>query len=354
MRVLAMLHLYPPYHCAGAEMMVHALLRALVEQGHTVDVVLSREHHHITQPYTVDGVTVHPHHDKGDPVRWLDNPARTPHVLITHLENTDRASILGAMWRVPVIHVAHNTYDTTFRPTLRRPALVVANSHWMAAELTAWWDTEQPDRPTPPVMVIHPPVRAADYYTAATGNRITLINPTVEKGADTFYALAERFPTHRFLAVEGAYGTQVRRSAGNVDWLDHVPGDAMGRRVYAQTRIVLVPSVYESYGRVGVEAACSGIPAIAHPTPGLRESLGDAGRFADRSDTDAWERALRGLLQRRTYAEASRRARDRAAALDPTADLARWVDRVEVIGDARHVRTAHRRPEPVYGHGQLR
>ena len=32
------------------------------------------------------------------------------------------------------------------------------------------------------------------------------------------------------------------------------------RSVYAQTRVLLVPSVYESYGRVALEAAASGIP----------------------------------------------------------------------------------------------
>jgi hypothetical protein len=40
-RLLAMLHAYPEHHNAGAEWMVHTLLRAAVERGHEVDVVLS-------------------------------------------------------------------------------------------------------------------------------------------------------------------------------------------------------------------------------------------------------------------------------------------------------------------------
>jgi hypothetical protein len=45
------------------------------------------------------------------------------------------------------------------------------------------------------------------------------------------------------------------------------------REVFRKTRVVLMPSLYESYGRVAVEAACAGIPAIVHPTEGLLESL---------------------------------------------------------------------------------
>jgi len=70
-----------------------------------------------------------------------------------------------------------------------------------------------------------------------------------------------------------------------------------------------MPSEYESWGRVGVEAMASGIPVIAHPTPGLQESLGDAGVFVDRNDIDGWERAIRRLLTPRAYGTASKKAR---------------------------------------------
>ncbi|MFE4971343.1 glycosyltransferase [Kitasatospora sp. NPDC056651] len=61
--------------------------------------------------------------------------------------------------------------------------------------------------------------------------------------------------------------------------IDHVPGHAMRERVYARSRVVLMPSSHESWGRVGVEAFASGIPVIAHPTPGLAECLGHAGIY---------------------------------------------------------------------------
>jgi glycosyltransferase involved in cell wall biosynthesis len=302
-----MLHLYTPHHNAGAEMAAHALLRGLVDRGHRVDVILSRHHPEITGPYTVDGVHVHPRHNKGDPPRWLSDPATHPHVIITHLENTDRATILGALHRVPVVHLAHNTHPQTKWSMLRRPALVVANSAWMAEDLSYWWDLARPKRHMPPVIVIHPPIHAEDYRTKP-GQHVTLINVTADKGADMFYALADRHPRTRFLGVEGAYGVQDRRQRPNVTWVDHVAGDRMRSAVYRRTRVLLMPSVYESYGRAAVEAACSGIPTIAAPTPGLREALGPAGVYADRDDVHAWSAHLGHLLTPDGWSAASQAA----------------------------------------------
>jgi glycosyltransferase involved in cell wall biosynthesis len=330
-RVLAMLHLYTPHHNAGAEMMTHALLRALVQAGHEVDVLLSRDHHQIREPYVHEGIHVFPHQDNADPFRWFTDPARRPHLVVTHLENTERATILGNQYGVPVVHLCHNTFDDTKWALLRGPALAVVNSEWMAEDFTAWWLYERGARPMPPMLVVRPPVVPAEYATKP-GACVTLINLCADKGSDTFYGLAKRFPQRQFLGVVGAYGTQQRLDLPNVEILEHVPGDRMRDEVYARTKVLLMPSIYESYGRCGIEAACAGIPTIAHPTAGLLESLGDAGSFADRDDLDAWEADLTRLLSPRGWSAASQRALRRAAELEPTASLAHWVRTVEVLG----------------------
>lgn len=331
MRVLAMLHLYTPVHNAGAELMIHPMLRALVRRGHQVDVVLSREHREIPTQYVHDGVTVFPRRGKGDPLLWFTDPARRPDLVVTHLENTERASVLGEQYNVPVVHVLHNTFGATKNALTRMPALAVVNSAWMAEDITAWWLWARGARPMPPVMILRPPV-LAEEYTTTPGSRITLINLCAEKGAHTFYALAKRFPRRRFLGVTGAYYEQIRLDMPNVELIDHVPGPRMRELVYSRTKVLLMPSVYESYGRTGIEAAMSGIPTIAHPTAGLLESLGDGGNYADRDDHDAWQAHLTRLLTPRGWAEASQRARQRAAGLDPAGDLDAWADAAEVIG----------------------
>jgi glycosyltransferase involved in cell wall biosynthesis len=329
-RVLAMLHAYPPGHNAGAEWAAHALLRHLAGRGHDVDVLLSKPGA-AAEPYEFDGVHVHPYRGKGDPGPWMDGDRRAA-VIVTHLENTARASILGQLHGLPVVHLLHNTFAKSKEWLVKGgPALVVYNSRWMAEDAAAWWEAHRGDRPMPWGITVHPPVAAEDYR-ATPGDRVTLINLTEDKGARVFYALAERMPDKRFLGVIGGYGQQiVRDDLPNVEITPHTPGDRMATDVYARTRVLLVPSAYESYGRVAVEAMCSGIPVVAHPTPGLHESLGDAGIFCDRNDINAWQAAVRRLHSPAVYPKASRAAAARAAGLDPAAELDTWAEALEEV-----------------------
>ncbi|WP_237330113.1 glycosyltransferase family 4 protein [Streptomyces sp. BA2] len=330
MRVLAMLHAYPPAHNAGAEWAAHSLLRELAARGHTVDVLLSQAAE-TKDTYEIDGVSVHPHRGKADPGRWMRGPGRA-NVIVTHLENTPRASVLGELNRIPVVHLLHNTFEKSKSWLVKgSPTLAVYNTAWMQADAEAWWRIHRGDRPMPWGITVHPPVAVADY-SATPGDRITLINLTEEKGAKVFYALAERMPRRKFLGVIGGYGNQVvREDLPNVEIVPHTPGDRMAKDVYARTKILLAPSSYESYGRVAVEAMCSGIPVIAHPTPGLMESLGEAGSFCDRDDLEAWEAAIRQLTAPTTYRQASKAAAARAAGLDPEAELDLWCVAMEGV-----------------------
>lgn len=338
MRVLAMLHLAPPRHCAGGEMMTFAMLRALALRGHAVDVQLSRQTPDAA-PYDYEGITVWPRVDvHSDPFRHLGDAD----LVVTHLENTPRAVILARGARVPFAIVCHNDQAATREWLVEDAAVLVYNSQWMRESLGA----------RPNDLVVYPPVHSDEYRIARTGSAITLINLNRDKGAMTFYRLAERMPDVEFLGVVGAHGDQVIPSAGdlpNVTILPHRDARTM-RDVYRRTKVLLMPSVYESWGRVGVEAMASGIPVIAHPTPGLRESLGDAGIFVDRDDLDGYESAVRRLMTPRGYGAASKRARARSAELDTAVgpQLNAWCERVEAAAErGRRIRYAYRHPATV-------
>src|SRR5690606_19301196 len=118
--------------------------------------------------------------------------------------------------------------------------------------------------PRPPAVVVRPPVAAAEYATEP-GDHVTIVNLFPNKGSALFWRLAERMPDVPFLAVRGGYGHQDIRRVPNVEVVPHLPCHRMRDEVYARTKILLMPSEYESWGRVGVEAMCSGIPVIAHP-----------------------------------------------------------------------------------------
>jgi glycosyltransferase involved in cell wall biosynthesis len=306
LRVGAWVHLYPPDHCAGAEMMLHEILTGLQARGHEVSVVCDK-----TSVDTFDGVPVASgDHAAAALFDWAD-------IIITHLDRTrdvirrNRQRPHGA--RKPLVHLVHNDKQLKYHGVRPPDAqLVVFNSEWLKNAVT--WRGHS--------IVIPPPVHPDRYHVdrSAFAQHITLINLSEAKGAPLFWALAEMMPDRKFLGVRGGYGEQIVPDPipPNVTILSHTPDI---NAVYGLTRILLMPSAYESWGRVGIEAAASGIPTIAHPTPGLRESLGDAGIFAHREFPVAWLAAIEALDDPARYRHASDTALARSAELDPTAHL---------------------------------
>lgn len=329
LRVVVRVHAMPPEHNAGAEHMLVGMLRPLVERGHDVQVWLS-QFGEAREPYDYRGIPVVPlasRLDFGSAVRRAD-------VVLSHLESVPSTASLSRGYGKPMVVICHNTFRPTFRDMAAGgTALAVYNSRWMEREAELFF-AEYPKGVRPEQsLIVRPPVVAAEY-AAKPGGAVTLINCNPEKGGKVFEALARRMPEQRFLAVTGAYGEQALPDLPNVEILDHVSGEDMRETVYARTKVLLMPSSYESWGRVGVEAMASGIPVLAHPTPGLCESLGEAGVFANRDDIDGLEAALRRLLTPGEYRLASKRAKARSAELDPAGDLAAWCDAVEGVARA--------------------
>lgn len=328
MRVVTLIHFYLPHHRAGSETMMHAMLRALADAGHDAHVVVTSQPEGVDD-YGVDGVVVH---RAGTGERTVPRlvAALAPDVLVTHHQETPHTSKLGRDLGVPVVHVIHNHMHHTNLWLHKRPTLAVFNTHWIARHFAKRHKGLRS-------IVVHPPV-SGDEHVTTPGDRVTLVNLNRDKGSGVFYELAQRMPDVGFLAVVGGHGHQViRDDLSNVE-IQHPTGDMRGQ-VWARTRVLLMPSIYESFGMVAVEAAHSGIPTVAHPTPGLLESLSYAGTFADRDDLDTWERALRSLLNPDTWRPLSAVARRRANELDPRTDLAAWVAELESLAPQR--KTVH-------------
>ncbi|WP_405944752.1 glycosyltransferase family 4 protein [Streptomyces sp. NBC_00932] len=323
--MVARLHGYPPDHNAGAEWMTHSMLRALVARGHDVRVHLFRRSSFWGR-YELQGVQIWPAQTAARTAGALGAVAD---VVLSHLEGVPFAKEAGRLGGVPVISVCHNTHGQTFEEA-SGVALAVYNSQWMRAAAGQFYR----GHPLPPpkrALVVRPPVFAEDYRTTP-GDRVTLINLNENKGGQLFWELAERMPDVRFLGVRGSYGDQIVRRLPNVEVTAHIPGSGMRDQVYARTRVLLAPSEYESWGRVAAEACASGIPVIAHPTPGLTECLGGAGFLVDRGDVDAWEKAIRRLLaEPAAWMAASTAALQRSVELDPAEELASWCEAVEEV-----------------------
>jgi glycosyltransferase involved in cell wall biosynthesis len=302
MKVLGWFPSYPPVQNAGAEVATHAVMRWLAARGH--EVVVGCPKPKACRPGLIEGVEVRsgPALARRELFSWAD-------IVITHLEVTDEAVLWARTTDTPLAHYLHLHFQLRVSQVPADAAqLVIANSRWVA-------DTVHLDCP---VTILHPPVEV-ERYTVPEDLRvrkhITLVNLLANKGAHLFWKVARSEPQRLFLGVRGSYGKQVipRRPPSNVELLPNDP--EMRDRVYARTRIALMPSAYESWGRVAVEAMCSGIPVLAHPAPGLVESLGDAAVFVDRHDLAGYRRALADLDDAECYQAATARSRQRANVL---------------------------------------
>lgn len=317
-KICAVVDRYPPLQNAGAEWMLHHLFRDSVRRGHSVIVVTATP-----EAYTLDGVLVVPH-------RELHDIAPQADVHVGHLMWTREAVETAATYQRPLIYLVHNNAQLWhWKLTGENITIGVWNSRWIGADSGARWPGQG--------VVIRPPVLIDDYALTRdpwSATYATLVNPSKEKGVDLFYALADRPPARRYLAVEGAYGDQQKpgHQHPNVAWQDQTGN--MRDDVYARTRVLLMPSWFESWGRAAVEAMCSGIPVIANPTEGLLEALGTAGIFIDRTDVAGWQQMLSMLDDEDVYRERSAAAYQRASELTLTAhqDFDTWNDVVETCG----------------------
>lgn len=163
--------------------------------------------------------------------------------------------------------------------------------------------------------VIPPVVRPEGYLAAGTGDKVLFVNPTPIKGVQRMFELAAHCPDLEFLVVESwnlepnwrALCQQRAQQLGNVQW--RAPADDM-RTVYAQGRVLLMPSVWEeSFGRTVVEAQLNGLPVLASNRGALPQNVGAGGLTLDpHAPLQAWATALRRLLAEHDAFSAAARA----------------------------------------------
>ena len=151
-----------------------------------------------------------------------------------------------------------------------------------------------------------------------------MINPNRVKGIDTLFEIARRLPSEKFLLVE-SWKLNDADLANLQTQLAQVPNVRFVRRVsdmrsiYGETKLLLVPSVWEEgFGMVAIEAQSCAIPVIASARGGLPESVGEGGiLISDYGNAGAWVEAIgRVLGDAAIYREWSDRARRHAGAED--------------------------------------
>lgn len=251
-KILWVIHGYPPQQNAGAEWMAKEINDYLETQGHEVRVS-----------------------NNSNDLSWSD-------IVFTHLDLSQGVTEECQEKGVPCVNVIHHSWEIPHLRTKRDAIYCVYNSDWVKQ------DRNYPHES----IVLRPPVNIDRFKDVQynPGGYITLVNCNKDKGGLIFANMAKAMPDKKFLGVLGAHGPQFRGISHNLTYWDTQEDIT---KVFEQTSVLVVPSIYESYGRIAIEAAACGIPVIAADTPGLKESLAAAGVFVRRKDFPGWLGAIR-------------------------------------------------------------
>lgn len=290
MNLLAMVHGFPPLHNAGAEWMLLDLFKKLTEKGHHCKVMLPVSG---IKDYNYEGIEV-----VGDnnlevvkkEIAWCD-------LIISHLDRYGKALNRAEFFGKPFVLLVHNTHRYAGIVEKHKPEM---RDRWLYVVYNSEYTRDALKYPNPSI-VVHPYVDAERVKAKRKHKTryVTLINLWEGKGGKILQQIAKEMPDVEFLGVKGGYGEQeVDEKIANITYMENTP-DIAG--VYARTKILIMPSDYESFGRTALEAMINGIPVIATPTKGLKENLGEAGIYVEKEDIEGWKREIRKLLEDKDY-----------------------------------------------------
>lgn len=287
--VVALSHGYPPEWNMGGEVSLHRMLQITDGEKH----VLTKT----DMPYTFEGVEVH----KIDAVNVLN--IQTDAIPIAKQLNELKANVVigqnelslaavraariaGAV-SVVSVHTPPR-FGRNIMEALKEADCAVYNTRTSAIE---WGEPE--------AMVVHPPISQLPEKTYTKGDAYTLLSSLRNKGVEVVLELAKRYKDKRFIIVRSP--AEPTHGLANLETIvKDIPNIELHPRVapeevemyFRQTRILLVPSRYETYGMSAIEAAGYGIPTVHVDTPHVREGIGDGAILVPGLDVDATARGI--------------------------------------------------------------
>lgn len=313
MTLTAFLHGYPPLWSMGGEMSTHRTLR--VVPGSLVFTKTPKV-------YRFDKVAVRP--STGPSFQHILEDAESvgATVLFGHStlsQNTIRAA---KKMRIPSILSVHA--PPRFAADLRRA--------WSSATVRLYnTEAARRDWRDPRGWILHPPIGKRVEMPTGPHDALTLTSSLLNKGASRVLELAARRPNQRFIIVESpahhTHGSpqfwEDAEMLPNVEVWPRLHPDEMGK-LWAETRVLLVPSNYETYGMSALEAAWHSIPSVHVNTPHVLEGIGTAARLLKSHSVDELDQAVTDIeKQYDVWAEAASK-RVRSLAKRESEELARF------------------------------
>lgn len=298
MNILFHLHAYPNTNLSGAEMMAHRIAKFLQSKGHNIKVINgSCNNNCIYEGIEVIGFNL----NKDDKELW-----KWANLVVTHLVNTHYCLNEARKYNKKLVHLIHNSFEDHILKVRVNANFLVYNSEYVKRIL---------NYPHQNIICI-PPVNYREYSVKDNRKYITLVNLNENKGGNILIEIAKILPQYNFLGVEGGYYDQIKdTSIKNIKYID--PQQDM-KKVYNKTKLLLMPSEYESWGQVAVEAISSGIPVLSSHALGLKEALGDATISINRDKIDDWVKFIKVIMEdEEVYSKMQELSLQRAKQLDP-------------------------------------
>ncbi len=318
---------YLPQQCGGAQNSIHTILRYAQKKHHHCEAVVmspggmrqlaSRALHKLTG----GRVSGWPDHVNGYPtfrgMCWhIDSLIKqriqkfNPDILLMDQVKTleELKKILPELnipivFRIASIEFINEEHDLDWGKHI----FPISNSHFTAGIVKKHLGIDTP--------VVYPVVDFEKYRTVRENPQyITFVNPVPLKGVDLALDIAAAMPDRQFLFVEGWGGQskQIDELKNKMSGLTNItlfPFARDMRTIYAKTKLLIVPSLFEeAFGRVVVEAQVNGIPVVARNVGGLSESVGNGGVLM-KPDASAqeWRDVIEDILAHR-YEEVSAKA----------------------------------------------
>lgn len=319
-------HTFLPDRAGGRESSIHDLACALHQRGRKVQVI-AREGKmrervirflsgNFKPPYLLRRVR--------DPIAWACTEPAAGDIVIANLDNRNvrrfTKLFVGTLGYI-YFRDAQNL-DELPSDEIKQRFIVLANSEFLAGELSARCGLRAH---------IFPPVILGERYRVSeSGRYVTFVNPVPKKGLQIALAIAKLLPEIPFQFVEAwplsakAWKELKKLCAPlkNVSLLRRC--DDM-REIYKNTRVLLVPSLWEEgWGRVVTEAQFSGIPSIVSNSGALPKVAGRGGVVIDRlAPPDVWAMAVNSA-----YLDGDTRERLKAGARAEANTYSRLVDSI--------------------------
>jgi thioesterase domain-containing protein/glycosyltransferase involved in cell wall biosynthesis/acyl carrier protein len=310
----------------------------------------------VAEVFSINNVEVHALHDPKKISEYLRNLASTQFdCILVGADDPTQIMLERALEIAPgrVAFIARTTFYLPFGPVaalasasrardIARTRAIICNSGYVADYVRKHLPKTEGSAPEIislplPVMGLKP--RESPTRPAPQTGFVTLINPCAIKGTSIFLELARRLPDVPFAAVP-TWGTTAedRQALAALPNITILPATEKIDSIYAQTRVLLMPSLWdEAFGRAVVEAMLHAIPVLASDVGGLREAklgtdyllpVSEIKSYQNRydehhlpipnvpaQDIAPWEKALREILTNQPrYEDLAQKSR--AAAID--------------------------------------